>query len=109
MILSFRPREQFGNVVIAEPLPEAERSRFGAIGFGRGRLEHFIEPDPQRFVHDLLEGPFEPRGSFSGFGRDIRIKRQGGSHAGIMMLHLEPSNRQIEDTGLGWLERRSAA
>jgi hypothetical protein len=26
-----------------------------------------------------------------------------------MMLRLEPSNRQIEDTGLGWLERRSAA
>jgi hypothetical protein len=42
-------------------------------------------------VDDVFERFAEPGRSFARFGGDIRIERQGGSHAGIMMRWRAPS------------------
>jgi hypothetical protein len=50
-------------------------------------LQHGVEPDAEGGIDDLLERFPEAGRALPGFGRHIGIERQGGSHAGIMMLH----------------------
>jgi hypothetical protein len=86
MAFSFGVSEQFGDVVVTETLAEPERACFGAIGFGSGRLEDFIQTRAQGGINYAFERLAEPGRTALCFGGDIRIERQGGSHKSIMML-----------------------
>ena len=86
MILSFRAREQFGNIVVAETLPETERTSLRPVWLGWWRSQDFIKTRPQRCVNYFLERLLQFGRALLCFGRDVGIERQCGSHKGIMML-----------------------
>src|SRR5436190_16896850 len=91
MVFSLGSGDQFGNIVVAEPPAQSERARFGAVRFRGGGRKNFIQPHAQSSVDHFLEWFAQFGGALLCFGRNVRIKRQCGSHAGIMMLSVGKS------------------
>lgn len=85
MVFSFRNGEQLGNIVITEPLAQAERTRLGAVRPGGWRRKDLIQPHTQRCIDHLFERLAQLGRTFSCLVSDIGIERQCGSHVGIMM------------------------
>lgn len=86
MVFSLGDGEKFGDVVVAEPFAEPERTRLGAVRFCRRRRQNRVEAHAQRHVDDVLERPAQFGGTFPGFECHVGIKRQSGPHVSIMML-----------------------
>jgi len=87
VILSFGASKQFGNIVVAESLAQSHWPRFCAIRFGGRRIQNGVQPNPQGSVDYLFQRLIEFCRSPLHLSGDVRIKRQCGSHAGIMMLY----------------------
>ena len=87
MVLPFGPGKKFRDVVVAEAFAQAERTRLGAVGLRCGWSQNGIKARSQRHVYHFLERLAEFGRPLSGLCRHVRVKRQCGSHTGIMMYH----------------------
>ncbi len=85
MIFSFGPCEKLADIVVAKTAAQTERPALGPISLGGWRREDLVQSGPQGGVDDFLERFAQPGSGFPCFGGNIRIKRQGGPHTGIMM------------------------
>lgn len=92
MILPFGAGQQLGDVVVAEAPPQTQRARPGLIGFGGRRLQDLVESEAERGVDDFFERFAQFGRAFPGFGGHIRVERQSGPHAGIMMSQFNLSS-----------------
>lgn len=91
MALPLGVGDQLGDVIIAQAPAQPHWPRLGAIGLGGRRGEDFIQSDAQSGVDHFLEGLVQTGRPQPRFGGNIRVKRQSGSHAGIMMPFLVES------------------
>jgi hypothetical protein len=85
MVFPFGTGEEFADVVVAEAAAKAERAAFGAVRHGSRRSQNLVKANPKGGINDFLKRLVQPCRALSGFGGYIRVERQGGSHAGIMM------------------------
>lgn len=85
MILSFYASQQLSNIVVSKTLTQSQGTGLRAIRLGRRWIQHFLQPDAERGIHDFLERFVQLGSALLCRGRDIRIERQRGSHKGIMM------------------------
>jgi len=91
MVFSLGGGNQFGNVVVTKAPAQSHRSRLRTVRFRGGRRQDFIQAHAQRGVDHFLEWFPQFGSAFLCFGRNVGIKRQRGSHAGIMMLSVRKS------------------
>jgi hypothetical protein len=92
MVFSLSGGDQLGDVVVAEAPAQTERPWFRAVRLGRWRRENLIKAYAKGRVNYFFKGLAQPGRAFLGFGGDVRVKRQSGSHAGIMMSGLRDVN-----------------
>gem|GEM_PF-6211776 len=98
MVLPFGRGDQFGDVVVAETPSESQGARLRTIRFRSGRDENFVQSYAKGGVDHLLEGFPQSGSTFLGFGRNIGIERQGGSHVSIMMSTIRKSKKDSRNT-----------
>lgn len=96
MVFSLGGGDQFGNVVVAETTAQSHRSWLRAIRFRGGGRKNLIQAHTQRGVDHFLERFAQFGGASLCFGRNVGIKRQSGSHTGIMMLTVRKSTHGSE-------------
>src|SRR5688572_23835548 len=99
VILSLSAGEQFTDIVITKPAPQPQR----------GWLQDLLKSDAQRRIDDFFKWFAEFGRALPGFGRHVRIERQGGSHTGILMPHAKGCQRLFANSELRiWREPPTA-
>jgi len=86
MVFSRGGGDQFRDVVVTEAPAQAQRPWFCAVRLRGWRRKNLIQTRAQSGIDYFLEWFSQFGGASLCFGRNVRIKRQRSSHAGIMML-----------------------
>jgi hypothetical protein len=90
-----RDSQQLRDIVVGKTWFESHRVGLGAVRTSRRRRHNFLDAKPEGLVNDGFKGQAGAGCSSLGFGRHIRVKRQGGSHEDIMMLFLRKARATL--------------